>query len=200
MKIDKLKEHVIKCATDKNFIHSDWFIESHLEIVEKLCNELCDFYEEADRDVVNILVWLHDYGKILAKNYENFHKSDALAISKGRELLEDLGFSKDIIDISIKYVELNDKKMEIDLNQAPIEVKIISSADAAAHFIGPFFSLYIYDNSDKSIEELCESNIKKAQKDWNRKIVLPEVKERFKERYEWILEGMSSLNGKYFLK
>jgi hypothetical protein len=90
---------------------------------------------------------------------------------------------------AIKYnLEIMDQKMKIDISKTAIEIQIISSADGCSHFIGPFLNLWWYENPSKDYKELMEDNIYKINKDWNNKIVLPEARKAFQDRYKFHME------------
>jgi HD superfamily phosphodiesterase len=188
--IKKFKEIAIKNFSNKNFVYHEWFVKYHLEIVERIAMELCDIYKEADRDVVQTLVWFHDFGKAIDEL-----KEKEITNKEGIRTLLDCGFSQEFIDKVIYYWELMEKKNEVDLHTAPIETKIISSADGAAHFVGVFYATYFGDGDDFATTQKELAN--KMEKDWGRKIVLPEVKKSFNDRYERMQEMIGNFPDKF---
>lgn len=191
------REHVKDAATSEDFIHRKWFVKWHLEIVEKLAIELCGHHPEADRSAVEVLVWLHDYGKIF--NYDRQYET---TLTAGRQKLTELGFPPEFVDKVIGYAETLDKKMEVDLHQAPIEVQIVSSADGCSHMVGPFLKIFWNEATDKTFagkefEELMQLDRRKIDKDWNRKIVLPEARQAFEQRYKLLREQAGELPEKF---
>jgi hypothetical protein len=187
-KIHILKEKVSNLAKNEGFIHHKWFLKYHLELVEKISLELRERYDEVNLDLLLGLIWIHDYGKIIGI------KEDEEAIEKSRIYMQEIGFDEEYIGKVINYLEIFESKMTMDLSEAPIEVRIVSTADAVSHMYGPFYQMYCYENPEMSVEELMESNIRKLEKDWDRKIVLPEVKEMLKERYEFLRESFGDID------
>jgi len=187
-KLIALKEHVKTASQNPAFIHNAWFVKWHLEIVDKIAGELLTHYPQADRVMVEVMVWLHDYGKIL-----DFDNQYEVTLTAGRQKLMQLGFPPAFIEQTISNISILDKKMELDLTNAPIEVQIVSSADGLSHFIGPFMHLWWQENHTKPFTELMEDNRSKALKDMTRKIVLPEAKAAAELRYKFLLEQLGDV-------
>jgi len=191
-KIAAFRQHVIEASANPDFFHHKWFVPWHLEIVQKIARQLCEHYPKANRDLVDIMVWLHDYGKILDFN----NQYDMGKVS--RQKLHELGFPDDLASQAVDYIGILDKKMELDLHTAPLEVQIVSTADGCSHMIGPFLSIFWNEATDKNFagleyQELMALNLAKIEKDWNRKIVLPEARQAFKQRYHFLREQAGEL-------
>ncbi len=190
--LDKFIEHVRQISKNPNFIHHQWFVRFHLEIVEKIALEACELYPEADKNFVRLLCWLHDYGKII-----DFDNQYDVTLAKGAKKLKEIGFDDEVITKAIGSMKIIDAKVFDAIKNASIEVQIISSADAASHHVGPFFTLWWYENPDRSVEQLQADNIAKSDKDWNRKMVLPEIREAFAKRRTLLEEHSGKLPDKY---
>ncbi len=190
--LSNLKKEVTKASDNKDFIHHQWFVKYHLEILEQIALELCTIYPNANRDLVFAMVWVHDYGKIL-----DYHNQYEETQKKGKGMLLALGFEDTFSQQIIDYIKILDNNMNEDLHQAPLEVQIVSSADAASHFVGPFFDLWWYENANKPFQELMAGSLEKLNKDWERKIVLPEVQKAFTARHDHFLELWGVLPDKY---
>ena len=174
--IQKLKEIVRVNNTNPDFTYHEWMFEHHLEIVHRIAIELCDIYTEADREVVEALVWFHDYGKSIDEENER-----EVTLTKGPEVMLECGFAPDFISKVLEYWELMEQKNEIDIRTTPIEVQIISTADGCSHFVGMFYPSFFGDGH--TIEVTKQHLREKIEQDWNRKIVLPDAREAFEARY-----------------
>lgn len=191
-KIDAFKQHVREAAANPEFVHHRWFVQWHLEIVDRIALELLGYYPEADPELVEVMVWLHDYGKIL-----DFDNQYEMTLSAGKEKLTELGFEPAFVQRAVENIATLDRKMTEALESAPIEVQIVSSADGCSHMVGPFMSLWWYENSGKTHEELLADTEAKLKKDWERKIVLPEARAAFEQRHKVISEQSGNLPEKF---
>lgn len=192
------RQHVIETSSNPKFIHHKWFVKWHLEIVDRLAKELLDFYPDADKELVEVMVWLHDYGKTL-----DFDNQYSTTLTAGKDKLTELGFPDKFVEKAVNYIEILDKKLEVKISEAPIEVQIVSSADGCSHMVGPFLYIFWHEGTDKtftgkSLDELTELTIKKIEKDWSYKIVLPEARKAFEVRRNFLLEQNGNLPEKFF--
>jgi hypothetical protein len=171
---ESLKKQIIDMSNHTQFKHHKRFIVYHLNILEQICKELVTLFP-CNKDIVFALVRIHDYTKIC-------HYDDHEWFEKWHELLISCWYTHELSKQILEYRKLFEQKMIIDLHTTPIEIQIVSSADAMSHYIWPFFPIYRYEHPEKSIEELMSDNIKKLNKDINRKVTLPEVKEFLEQR------------------
>ncbi len=178
-----------KIKSSKAFIHREWFIAFHLNIVEKIVLELCDVYTEANKQICLAMVWLHDYQKVI-----DFDREHKLGIEFKNDLRA-MGLNNEEIATITGYICMLDSKSQI--RKKPIEVQIVSSADGASHMVGPFFSIYWKENSGQSVGDILKENRRKLRLDWKRKIVLPEVRKKFQDRYNVLSEHFGILPSKY---
>ncbi|MGE3769476.1 MAG: HD domain-containing protein [Bdellovibrionales bacterium] len=185
--LQRLEAEICRLAALPMFIHHQWYVDHHLKIVEQLALELCELHPEADRDIVCAMVWLHDLGKIKTSKTLPRNEEDAITFGDGIALLLEAGFTEDFSTRVIENLRTFEQHQN-DLSKAPIEVQIASSADGCAHLIGPFYSLWWYENPQKPVNDLITDNMNKLTKDWERKIVLPEAKLAFQSRRDQILE------------
>lgn len=176
-----LKQQVIARAKDPSFRHHQWFVQYHLDIVAQVADELCARHPEANKQFVAALVWLHDYEKII--DFDNQYNTELAGTKK---LLEQLTFTDTASDALCKSLIICNAKQ--NLASASIEIQIVSSADAASHLVGPFITLYWYEHPSQTIGELQQENRRKLTVDWETKMVLPEVRQKFADRHQLLLE------------
>lgn len=188
--ITKFRDIVKTNFSNPDFQYHKWMVRYHLEIVERIAMECCDLYPNADRDIVQALVWFHDFGKPIDEKNER-----EVTLREGPKAMLKCGFSQDFVNKVIEYWKLMEKKNEIDIKTTPIEVQIISSADGASHLTGVFYPSYFGDGD--SFEVTQENLREKIEKDWNRKIVIPEVREAFGSRYKRALELLGEFPEKF---
>jgi len=193
-KLDVFKKTVIDNCKNGNFAYGEWFVDDHLIIVERIAMELCGKYPNADRDAVFALVWLHDFGKSI--DGENEY---GITKEKGVEAMRAAGLPEDFAGKVLGYWMRMEMKTQIDISKEDIEVQIVSTADGCSHFVGKFYSSYFRDDPKESVQSIVGRIKEKIDKDWERKIVLPEAKLAFRGRYETAREIIGEYPDKFLL-
>lgn len=181
--VKKLKKHVVSLALNPEFIHHDWFVDHHLSIVEQLVEELLLIHPGAAGDVCRAMVWVHDWGTIITNKGD--HEQEA-TLQNIHATLPAFGYTP----VQIQHIEHVYNEMETlrPLGEDfMIETRIASSADAMSHYIGPFAALYWRENATKSVPNLIQDALKKADSDMKR-LLLPEVKKMAEPRIRALRE------------
>lgn len=161
-----------------------------MAIVEQISLEACDVYPDADKEKVFNLLWIHDYEKVV-----DFSQKDNRELAATKTLLAKAGFNQSESDELCEMVNAMNKKENLD--QAEIEIQIVSSADGASHVTGPFMDIYWYENPTATIEDIQKGNRKKIDKDWNLKITIPEIRDAFEQRRIYELEATGVLPSRF---
>lgn len=168
-KIDKIRELVKNEAEE-----SDW--KYHILPVVKYAKKLAEIYK-ADKEVVELAALLHDIGRIKFGD-ENHHISGAVESEK---ILKKHGYPMKIIK-EVKHC-IESHRGSQDIKPETISAKIIANADAMAHFDAlPIF--FYWRKWMKTFEEVIKFVDEKIERDWNKKINLPEARAMIERKYK----------------
>ncbi len=176
--LNALRTFITEKSASPSFIHHKWFIKWHLEIVETLSKDMMKYYPEADEATLVALAWMHDYGKII--DYDTQY--DHAHIENGRQEMIRLGFEESFANKIADSIKIFDKKDHLETES--IEIRIVSSADACSHLVGPWVSLYWHENPDTSFETIMKENVRKLGGEWDLKVTIPEAIKAYQQLHD----------------
>ena len=148
-----------RAATDPSFKHHEWYIEHHLDYVKAIVHSLKPNAGTDEMEVFNDMVWMHDYPKMLGDK-DNFELvRNLVSKHKGKAYADEL----------VQYIDDMERIKSPDWNgQTTMYGAVMSTADALAHYYGPFWQIYMDENKDKDLDFLKKSNAAKLEKDKNK--------------------------------
>jgi len=175
-KMEKIKE-LLRWELRKNNRMYEWNL--HLIIVKKYAESLAEIYN-ADREIVELSVWLHDIGKIRYGEI-NHHISGA---QDAEVILRDHNYSQDVID-RVKECILSHRCEAKDRMPESIEAKILTTANAMSKMeVIPVFFWEACHEMGLGIRESCDWVAEEIERNWSHKIILPEGKDMVRDKYE----------------
>jgi len=170
-KITKIKQLV-----EEKFEENDW--KYHMLPVIKYAKKLAKIYR-LNEETVELAALLHDIGRIEIKDDEEHH---IRGIPRAEKILRKHNYSEDIIKEVLHCVESH--RTSKGTKPRTMIAKIIANADAMAHFdVLPVF-FYWRSNLGESFKEILKWVDTKIEKDWNKKITLPEAKKIVEKKYK----------------
>ena len=174
--LDKIR-NFIKEELETHDKEDQW--DFHLKLVKKYADKLASIYKDADDEVVELAVWLHDITRIesLSKNH------NVTGAAKAENLLREMNYPQDIVE-KVKHCILTHRCKDGDPKPESIEAKILASADGMAHFdIIPLLMWMAGKHTDMDIREAARWLYHKIERAWEKKIILPEAREMVKDKY-----------------
>lgn len=181
-KIEKIR----KLVRDK-FEENDW--KYHMLPVVKYAKELAKAYK-VDKELVELAALLHDIGRVNIKHDEDHH---IVGLPEAEKILKKFDYSKEIIK-EVKHCVASHRTSKGSKPKTMV-AKIVANADAMAHLdILPVFFWWRKSRKNYTFEETVKWVKNKIEKDWKKKITLPEAKKISRNKYEAIKLLLNSLN------
>ena len=144
---------------------------------------------KVNEEVAELAALLHDIGRLKFGPKDH----DITGVPEAERILIKHGYPQGVID-EIKHC-VESHRGSKDIRPKTITAKIVANADAMAHF--DVLPLFFYSFSKKgSFEEVFHWVDQKIERDWKKKLTLPEAKKMMAEKYQAIKSILDS-NRKY---
>ncbi len=135
----------------------------------------------ADAEITELGALLHDIGWITAVKYDPDHEISGQPLAE--KLLKKYGYPQDKIN-QVKHI-IASHRGSSEVKPETLEAKIIANADAMAHFdVIPWLFKIALGNNGNDVQKSVRWVFDKAERDWNKKITLPEARELVMEKYK----------------
>jgi uncharacterized protein len=170
----KLEE--VRRIVKSKFEETDW--KCHIAPVVKYAKKLALIYK-TDKEVTELAALLHDIGRVDIKKDEEHH---IVGVLKAEAILKKLDYPENIIK-EIKHCILSHRTSKGPKPKTMI-AKIVANADAMAHFDALPVFFYWRAKRGYDFNTILEWTRIKLEKDWNKKITLPEAKKLMKNQYK----------------
>lgn len=150
----------------------------HFYYVETAAMKFCEYYPEADREVIRLTVWLHDVGHFVIEYKAEYHADADHAVfseEMGRKFLEKHGVEPEKIEKILHCVRAHRNR---DVKPDSIEAKIIAAADSASHLIGDGVFTFVLRRYGR------EAALGKLERDYRDMNIIPEATKELHDLYE----------------
>lgn len=149
----------------------------------------------ADLKVVEMAAYLHDVGRPIKRDGSEKFKRDnehhVIGAEKSKEFLKKLGYDNEFIEKVSHCILAHRGRKGPDPETK--EAEIVACADGMAHF-DTFLDLFkFFLTTGLSFEETVIEIEKKTERNWNKKLTIPEAKEIVKDKYEAIMILVKSM-------
>jgi len=129
-----------------------------------------------DEEITELGALLHDIGRLKFGDEDH----DITGVPEAEKILKQHWYSQEIID-EVTHCVASHRSSKAIQPKTTI-AKIIANADAMAHFdVLPVFFYWL--SKKRNFEETFQWVDEKIERDWNKKLTLPEAKQMMQEKY-----------------
>lgn len=176
---------IVCLATENGWL---WFYRMHQKEVLKYAIKLLKLYPEANKEVVIISCWLHDFSYYHVKDKSAFDNQRKIHHIESAKLAGDI-LSKHRLTVGeigqIKSCILSHRNSPPYLAKT-IEEKIVAVSDTLSHFGSVFYFTYLKFYPEKSIDDMVKDDLEKLARDKRDFKLLPGSEKLVKKEYETI--------------
>lgn len=187
-----MEEKILKLIKGK---YEEGDFKYHISAVVKNAMLLADKLK-ANKDVVEMASYLHDIARSLNRddvnNFVRKNEHHILGAEQSKEFLKKLNYDDEFIEKVAHCVLAHRGRAEP--NPETLEAEIVACADAMAHFdtFLDLIPLFIKTNNGSFENAIIELE-KKMDRNWNKKLTLPEAKEISRDKYRAIMLLIKSI-------
>lgn len=157
---------------------TDWQWKYHAVIVVKYAKLLAKKFK-VDEETIELAALLHDIGRFRHGGKDH----EITGVAEAEKILKEHGYPKKVID-EVKHCVASHRGSK-DVKPETLIAKIIANADAMSHFdIIPGLIKVGLKKYGRDIEKAMLWLNEKIERDWNKKLTIPEAKEMTKEKYD----------------
>jgi len=144
----------------------------------------------SDEEIAELAALLHDIAWI--ESMENDPEHETIGIPIAEKMLKELGFPEEIIE-EIKHCVASHRGSS-GTPPKTITAKIIANADAMSHFDNiPYLIQIGLKNNNNDLEKAVKWVYEKIERNWDKKLTLPEAREMMEEKYKAIKIVLGSM-------
>ena len=158
-----------------------WMWDNHVQMVAQKAEELSRQHN-ANIDLAVAGAWLHDFGDAFVNRHDK--QFEAISEKKSRALLKESEYTPDEIEEVMNAV-IKPHECREDCLPLTLEGKILTTADAYAHFMTSFYTEFCWMHipENKTYPEFIDWVTEKFERDLHTKIFFEDVREQVMPRY-----------------
>lgn len=170
--IDKIRRFVKNKAEN-----NDW--KYHIVPVVNYSKKLAKTME-VNEEIAELAALLHDIGRMVSED-ENHHLT---GLPVAEKILKQYNYSQEVVD-EVKHC-IESHRGSKDIKPRTKIAKIISNADVMAHFDNFLVLIFFGSKKKFKFEEIIKWLDAKIERDWKKKLTIPEARKMMGEKYKAI--------------